>query len=372
MCMIENIKVLKTRLETEIKKCSNVFIVGHNSPDFDAIGSAIGLYVLARRYGKKSYIIVDDDEIKIEPGVKRIIDSSRDEYNFITRNDFLEKVNNNSLLIVTDVNKINMISVGEDLDIFGHIIVIDHHLEDESTIPTEDRFISLETSSASEIVSRVLLLSKTPFNNEVANYLLAGISLDTKRFKQNTTGKTHDTAEHLMDDRGASMDYVNSLFLEEFASAKRINNLIFTDGFTRILKYSEDPFTPIQVSFTINREEPKAIYAQEDYAKAADRMLKFTGIDASFALGYIDDEIIHISSRGGKRVNVGTIMEAMPGQCGGNAQSAGGRIKTDDIDTVERELVEKVKLGLSDEVSVMKEPPLIKIKKREKMYKKSI
>ena len=65
---------LKNTLETEIRRSSNVFIIGHKNPDFDSIGSAVGLYTLARHYKKKAYIIVDDDATKIEPGVKRIMD----------------------------------------------------------------------------------------------------------------------------------------------------------------------------------------------------------------------------------------------------------------------------------------------------------
>ena len=72
------IRLLKETLESEIKDCSNVFIVGHNSPDFDSIGSCIGLYFFAKHYGKNAYIIVDDDELKIESGVKRILDENKE------------------------------------------------------------------------------------------------------------------------------------------------------------------------------------------------------------------------------------------------------------------------------------------------------
>ena len=33
---MESIKELKSKLENDFKKCSNVFIVGHNGPDYDA------------------------------------------------------------------------------------------------------------------------------------------------------------------------------------------------------------------------------------------------------------------------------------------------------------------------------------------------
>ncbi len=324
--MINSVKSLSTVLSDRIKESSKVFIVGHNSPDFDSIGSAIGLSVFAESLGKKSYIIVDDDAFKLEPGVKKILDSIKDDYKIITKKEFLEKATKKSLLIVTDVNKKPMISVGDSLDKVGHVVVIDHHSEDETTIDTEDRYVSEEASSACEIVTRILNYFKVKYDPNVANYLLAGISLDTKRFKLNTTDKTHEVAEILIRNK-ANIDFVNNLFLEEFESYCRISNLIING--TIIKKYSESMLSPIQVSFTLNRNQPKQIYIKEDYAKAADRMMKFEGMDASFTLGYVEPGIIHISARSNKRVNVGNIMKEMGG--GGNAQSTGGRITSDDV-----------------------------------------
>ena len=305
---------------------------------------------------------MEDDESKFESGVKRIIDSKRQTVSFIKKDEFLERVDSDSLLVVTDVNKKPFIAVGDSLDCFGNIIVIDHHSEDETTIPTEDKYISLEASSACEMVAKVLSLAKIPYDQDVANYLLAGICLDTKRFKQNTTDKTHDIAEKLIK-KGADIDFVNNLFLEEFESFCRISNLIING--TTIKKISDSALTPIQVSFTLNRNQPNQIYHREDYAKAADRMMKFHGIDAAFALGFIEPGIVHISARSGKRVNVGKIMSAMGG--GGNAQSAGGRIETVDLFQVEKILMEYVLLGLSDEEDIIKEPTVIKRKQIKKI-----
>ena len=355
--MIINMKELKTKLETEICKSSKVFIIGHNSPDFDSIGSAIGLQVYATSLNKKAYIIVNDEASKIEPGVKKIIDDNIENFNFIKKDQFEKIVNTNSILIVTDVNKDYMISVNDKLNIFKNIIIIDHHEEDENTIKTEDKYISLDASSASEIVARILNSTKTKYSSDVANYLLAGISLDTKRFKRATTAITHDVAEKLID-KGADINYVNNLFLEEFESYCRISNLIING--TIIQKYSESLLSPIQVSFTLNRNNPTEVYIKEDYAKAADRMMKFNGIDASFALGYIDKETVHISARGTKKVNVGKIMKAMGG--GGNPQSAGGQIKSENILDVEKKLMDNIPEGISDEEEIVESPQVIKVK----------
>ena len=350
------IRNLRDTIESEIKKSSNVFIIGHNNPDFDSIGSCIGLYTLVKTFNKKVYIIINDDETKIEPGVKRIIDENRENFKIIKNDEFERLVNSKSLLIVTDVNKKHMISIGDFVDQFRDVVIIDHHTEDEDTIQTKNKLITTKVSSACEIVARLLNIFKIKYPSDVASFLLAGISLDTKRFKQNTTSKTHDVAEKLID-KGADIDYVNNLFLEEFESFCKISNLIING--TIIKKYS-DSLAPIQVSFTLNRNNPKAIYLKEDCAKAADRMMKFTGVDASFALGYVEDGIIHISARSGKKVNVGKIMQAMHG--GGNAQSAGGRIESDNILSVESDLMNKINLGLSKEEDIIEEPQVIKVK----------
>ena len=362
--MISSIKELRAHLERNMLKSSKIFIIGHNSPDFDAIGSCLGLSVLAMEYGKECYIIINDEDSKIEPGVKKIIDINREKYHIINKNQFLSKVDSNSLLIVADTNKQEMISVGDCLDLFKKVIVIDHHSEGPTSIQTEDKYISEAASSACEIVSRVLNGNRVRYNQEIANYLLAGISLDTKRFKQNTTSHTHDVAEKLITN-GADIDYVNRLFLEEFESFCRISNLIING--TIIKKYSESLLDPIQVSFTLNRNHPCEVYLKEDYAKAADRMMKFSGIDAAFTIGFIEPGIVHISARSGKRVNVGAILSEMNG--GGTHQTAGGRIKTDDIFKVEEELMKKVPIGLSEDEDIAEEPQVIKLKQINKMRK---
>ncbi len=350
-------KELKSKLESEIKKASQVFIIGHNYPDFDSIGSAIGLYVLAKSFKKAAYIIVDEDGEKLEPGVKRILDKHKTSVNFIKKEAYEKLANSRSLLILTDVNKKNRVAIGDNLDKIKRVIIIDHHSEDEETVVTDMKYNSLIVSSASEVVSKILSDFKVKYSPDVANSLLAGISLDTKRFKANTSSQTFDIAKKLVAN-GADIDEVNALFLEEFESFARISNLIING--TVIQKYSEDTLSPIQVSFTINRNMPKTIYNVEDYAKAADRMLKFIGIDAAFTLGYIDEETIHISARGGKKVNVGKIMNEMNG--GGNNQCAGGRIVSDDILAVEEKLKEKIIYGLADDEEIAEVPKVIKIK----------
>ena len=59
--MSDKLKGLRYILDNKMKDADSVFITGHNGPDFDSIGSCIGLYTLVTQLGKKAYIIVDDE-----------------------------------------------------------------------------------------------------------------------------------------------------------------------------------------------------------------------------------------------------------------------------------------------------------------------
>ena len=207
MLDIENLRV---NFENKALNSGRLVIVPHKLADFDAIGSAIGLYTLARYYKKPASIIVDDEPSKIDSSVKKVLDDCKSKIDIISKETALKMANSNSLLILTDVNKEDMISLGNDVYKFKKIITIDHHGENSKTVKTENKFIREDISSACEIVTAILNMNRIPYESTVANYLLAGINLDTKRFKQNVTENTHDTAEKLLH-HGADTDFVNNL-----------------------------------------------------------------------------------------------------------------------------------------------------------------
>ena len=57
----EGSKKNKEALDRLLKECDRVFIVAHNRPDMDAIGSAIGMSLICKKKKKDSYIVLDDD-----------------------------------------------------------------------------------------------------------------------------------------------------------------------------------------------------------------------------------------------------------------------------------------------------------------------
>lgn len=81
--MSNKLKMLRETLVKNITDASQVFIVGHNTPDYDAIGSALGVATLSKELNKKAYIIVNDLAQDLDPGVSKVIEDSKGDYHFI-------------------------------------------------------------------------------------------------------------------------------------------------------------------------------------------------------------------------------------------------------------------------------------------------
>lgn len=356
----ERIKELSERLEENIDGASKVFIVGHNNPDYDAIGSALGIATIVKFLGKDAYIIINDGLSKLDLGVQNILAANSSYYNIITLEDFRKLVDDDSMLITTDVNKKYMVSVRDDLRSFKKVMIIDHHLDDEFTIDADYKYIDVAASSASEIVTRVLKKMNIDYSLKLANELLAGIILDTKRFQKNTSLSTFQATEELCQ-RGADYEAVNRLFVSDFKEATEINFLISGNeelSNTRIVAYPQLLGAPT-VSFTVNRNKPSTMYNQVTLAKAADQMLNYN-VDASFVLGYVSPDDVGISARSRGDFNVGEVLAKLqyldlpqvellafnPSEIvksgGGNKQNAGGRVTTTDIFKLEREIQRQV------------------------------
>ncbi|MBQ6841567.1 MAG: DHH family phosphoesterase [Bacilli bacterium] len=168
------IKEFKGVLEDSVLNASQVFVVAHDNPDLDAIASALGIYYIVRsKFKKPCYIIVNDQADKLEPGVKKVIDKEKGIIPFINLKKYLELKGDNDLLVTTDVNKVNRVSVGEHLANFNDVVLIDHHGEDEHTISTDKKFITCGVSSASEIVTKLFGEFRSSIEESLATYLLA-------------------------------------------------------------------------------------------------------------------------------------------------------------------------------------------------------
>lgn len=318
------IKDLKINLEQKILGAEKVVIVPHKRIDFDAIGSGIGLSVIAHKLKKPSFIVIDEEISKEDHGLKLVFEEAKKDFDIITRDRYLKMQSGEDLFVLTDVNKSYLISLREQLT-KERTIIIDHHDEDKDTIDATIKFINSSASSASEIVSKLLCLFKIKPTPEIAKYLLAGIYLDTNKLTKNASSDTMKVVAKLLEN-GANLNRVTDLFTQDFVSDRRVQDLV---NKAKILEYK----------IAVVCAEEGIEYTPEDLAKASDYLLNY-GVDASFAIGNIGGGLISISARSKEKIHVGEVMKNLGG--GGNQYSAAAKLTGTTVEEAGKQLVKTI------------------------------
>ncbi|MDD4125185.1 MAG: DHH family phosphoesterase [Eubacteriales bacterium] len=306
-------RMVAAQLVSLMNKASNVLIMGHVNPDFDAIASGIGVARLAMYLGKDVKIITDFSNPSFNICSSMLSMIKDYDNTFVDKIYGQELLTPNTLLVITDVSNERIF---ESPDIYRkaeHIAIIDHHRQtQEFDREHEISYIEPTASSASELISEMLELVLPPntLYKEEAELLLAGILLDTQNFNRNVGIRTFSAAVYLRSE-GANTGKAQSVFKYQLGEFKKLaeferNILIFRKIFA-ITQYDLD-----------NTPENRVIAAQ-----AAERMLQIEGIKASFTLSLTDDAI-HISARSDGSVNVSLILEKLKG--GGHFDSAGAKL----------------------------------------------
>ena len=316
-----DIKNLKLNLEQKVIGSKRVVIVPHNRIDFDAIGSALGLAVIVKKMNARPIIVVNDNIKDMQRGIQIIMNDVSKDFEIVSRDRYLEMKEEDDVYILTDVNKRGMVSIGDTISDPDKTVIIDHHNMDDTTIASEATFVDEHISSASEIVARLMCMFKCKSTPEIATYLLAGIYLDTNHMSKNVSNDTYMAAAKLAN-YGANINRVNDLFLEDFTSDRRVQDLV---NKVEIVTYT---------IATILADEG-ITYTQEELAKAADYVLKY-GVDASFAVGKLEDGSIQVSARSPENINVGDVMKELGG--GGNQASGAAKVLDSSVEEVGKRL----------------------------------
>lgn len=320
---MENTGELKLVLDRLMGESDAVFIVPHNRPDYDALGACVGMSLIAGKHKRRNYIVINDNLNELPVEIKKLIDEISVKHNVIRLGDVCSLITDNSLMVAVDVNKDYLISTSDYLDSFKNILVIDHHKVDENTIKTPNIYVDTTISSTCEEIARLLFMNRIKITPEQANYLLAGIVLDTNRLTKNLTSKTFSVLSELTS-RGANPEAVNNLFLEEFEHERVMQKLVDS---TKFFTYS--------IGIAADTNDSGIIYSIEDIAKCADYILRYK-VDASFAVAYIDQETISISARSKGNIDISQIMKVFGG--GGSTTSGAARVKGTTIKCIVDEL----------------------------------
>ena len=323
-------------LEELMQDAGNVVIMGHTNSDIDALGSALGIYRLAKTIGKDAYIASSTIGI----GLENFVDYAKQEEEYqkaiINREQALQITNANTLLVVVDTHKKSYSDIPELIDMAGKIVVIDHHRMSTDYIDNSVlTFQEVYASSAAELVTELLTYSDQDIKltNVEAEALYGGIMMDTKNFTFKTGVRTFEAAAYL---RKCGVDIIK--VKKWFQSDLETYNTI-----SEIVAKSEVVGDSIAISVYDKVDKDANIIC----AKAADELLTISDITASFVIGNYGEKIC-ISGRSLGDINVQMILEKLGG--GGHITLAGAQVEGMNIYDVKAELIEKIKEYFSEQI----------------------
>lgn len=305
-----------------------IFVMGHKLADADSLGACMGIYRAAKELGKKAHIILDEISNSIRPLYDEIIDSSAYESDiFLTPERALERMNENTMVVVVDTNKPQMTECPELLRC-RTIAVLDHHRQGSTVIDNAVlSYVEPYSSSTCEMVAEVLQYIEDDLRvpSVEADCLYAGIMIDTRNFMNRTGVRTFEAAAYLRR-CGADITRVRKMFRDDMESYRAKAETV------RMAEVYREEYAIAECPGGI--ESPTVLGAQ-----AANELLDISGIKASFVLTIYNGRI-YLSARSIDEVNVQIIAEKLGG--GGHINAAGAQFDHTDIPAAIKQLKDTI------------------------------
>lgn len=319
-------------IENKIKTADRVLIMGHANPDFDSVGSCVGIASFAMS-------VINDTHKDIAPAnrpkVNIVINKSIESFKicyaqleplgiyenvFISPEDARDLVTGDTVLIICDVNNPYIFEAPDLAKTVSKIAVLDHHRL-TAALPFEPflQYVETTKSSASEIVSEIYFRSKYAelLHKEEAEVLLSGIMLDTNNYTRNAGAQTFEITHYLYT-RGAHTSVVREFFNES------IDELMLTGEFESKARIYRDCVAITWMAL----DRPSTPEDRVVASKVADKLLRIKNVEASFALVKMDNDVA-ISGRSKGGINVQLILERLKG--GGHFDIAGAQVKNSSL-----------------------------------------
>ena len=297
-----------------IESREHVIIMGHSISDVDSLGAAIGIYCAAKVLGKKAQIVLNEITSSLRPLVECFtVEKGYPADLFIKNEEALMLTNENTLVVVVDVNRPSYTECPELLKRTQTVCVFDHHRQTNEVIENPVlSYVEPYASSACEMIAEVLQY----FSENIrlapceADCIYAGILIDTNNFMTKTGVRTFEAAAYLRR-AGAEVTRVRKMLRNDMAAYKaRAEAVRHAEVYRGSFAISICPADQV--------ESPTIVCAQ-----AANELLNIVGIKASFVLTEYQGKI-YVSSRSIDEINVQLIMERLGG--GGHLNVAGAQL----------------------------------------------
>ena len=292
------------KLTKKLKEYSNVLIMSHKNTDLDGLTSSLLICQISQKFGKIANVYLNEKN----SGISKVDD--------LFPNDLLtsncEKyIPDETLLVILDTNSEIYVEEPELLNIYKHVIVIDHHSKSENTIKNAEMcYINSNLSSIIEFMTYYIKHINFKIDENLATLMLSGLEIDTNSFNFKTSPETYKAAGILVE-LGASLLLKQKILRESREDILKRNELlkksyVYKD-IVSICVLSDGIFTPTEL------------------AQVADELLHFKNIEISFCLGFVEKGKARVSIRTIGNYNAGDIAIKLGG--GGSVMSAAASLE---------------------------------------------
>ena len=170
----------------EIKNADKIAILTHETPDGDAIGSSLAMYLAIKRLGKQADLIVPDF-----PRTYAFLPSVED----IKKEGESQKYDLAIALDCSDIKRLN--GFANYFESAKTKIVIDHH--SSNTMFGDHNFVNPAAPACAQILVTMLEYLGVEIDKEIGTCIATGIITDTGGFKYNTvTAETFEFMAELL------------------------------------------------------------------------------------------------------------------------------------------------------------------------------
>ena len=323
-------------LQELIEGKERVVVMGHSIGDVDSFGASIGIYRIAKTLNRRAHVVLNEVTPSVRPIWERFHTNEYEEDMIITGEEAKEFVDENTLLVIVDVNRGSYTECPELIGQARTVVVIDHHRQAGDAIGKAVLFyIEPYASSACEMVAEIseYIGNGLRLTAAEAEAMYAGIMIDTNYFSNKAGVRTFEAMAYLRRN-GADAVRVRKLFRENITDYKIKATAI------QSAELYLDQFA-ITESSGGGVESPTVLGA-----KIANALLDISGVKASFVLTEYKEKIF-VSARSIDEMNVQVLMERLGG--GGHINMAGTQLKDVNMEEAKEILKKAIDTMIAEE-----------------------
>ncbi len=319
-------RVMSKSIRDTMAAADEIFIMGHTREDYDALGAAVGVALMARSLNKPVHIVLSGWLDSVEKMIDLL--EKHEDYRdlFISESDVSISTALEPLVVVVDTFIPKLVAAPVLLERIKKVIVIDHHRRSENTIKNPAiGYLEAGSSSTCEMVTELLMYfdENIRIGKVAATAIYSGIVVDTKNFAVQTGARTFEAAAYLRRS-GADPVAVNYLFKSDYET---------TVSLAKTKAQSEYYEGGLVVSY-IDNVIPNV---QAIAGQAADSLLTVEGVRMTIILFQMRNDMVGISARSTGDLNVQVIMEQFGG--GGHQNVAGTQVRNVPIMELKKSVV---------------------------------